>query len=591
MHDPNRDFDDLLRPIRSDPVLTGRLLQIANSASNGFASATLSTHEALIRLGTQALSKLALALSILDNNRHGVCEAFDYDSFWRMSLLRGLAMQLLIKQYPYPDSHAQLNPDEGFSVGLLSEIGRLALAQIHPHLYSECLQDNQDNLLDLERETFLITHQQISIEMLRDWGFSEWILKSIQTSYLPICEENIQSQDAQEYFGKLLKLSSYLSGESGLNLSIDKLGKLLQYLNIDYDGIDSLRYELFCEWQKWGELLCLPVDEKHVFFDGREFAADSEKPAILIVDDDRTQLHILSKHLSGRGYQVWAAKNVDEALNYLIVKKPEIVITDYLMQPTDGFTLTRTIRSNQHTQTAYVILMTGETDHEIMEQAFDAGVNDFITKPIRGEELNARIIGARQFLKRQNQQSLEQEKIRKEAIALALEKRRFTGMAITDALTGLHNRRYADLRLEEAWSCFKRNDISFGIISLDLDFFKKINDNHGHDAGDLVLRHFANILKRSIRSEDIACRMGGEEFIVISPKINSLEIGTLCERIRYRVETCQPFGLGLSQLVTISIGAAVADLTTDEKCADTLKRSDQALYQAKNSGRNIAIVS
>lgn len=150
--DSSIDLEDLSRPIHSDPVLSGRLLKIANSAVNGSMPKVLSIRDALLRVGTKALADLALSLSILDNNRLGICIAFDYDAFWRTSLLRGIAMQQITAQRLSDGKNSLLKPEEAFSVGLLSEIGRLALAQIHPQLYAECLKQQRGNLLALERE-------------------------------------------------------------------------------------------------------------------------------------------------------------------------------------------------------------------------------------------------------------------------------------------------------------------------------------------------------------------------------------------------------------------------------------------------------
>lgn len=586
--DPNHKLEDLLRPIHSDPVLAGRLLKMANSANNAFMPPAISLQDALMRVGTKALAHLALSLSVLDNNRLGACAGFDYDRFWITSLLRALAMQLLC------NATTPLRAEEAFSVGLLAEIGRLALAQIHPVHYAECLQNLDKSLLELENETFLINHQQISLQMMGEWGIPDWILKAVKLSFSNQILLEEEEDKRLGFLANQLRLASFLAGTHSLDQGSRNLPALLEQLSLSYLAVDQIRGRLFLEWRSWGELLFLPInDYRDVLINPdslatNEQATDSLK--ILVVDDDRTERHILSSYLTNRGYTVLTAEDGDQALKQYIVYRPDVVITDYMMQPIDGLALTRTLRSNQETQSVYVILITADRDMDIMTAAFDAGVNDFITKPVHRDELNARIIGATQFLRRYNNQASERNEIRKEAVELALAKRRFAALAITDPLTGLHNRRYANFRLEQEWSLFLRHNRAFGIVSLDLDLFKQINDNYGHDCGDRVLQHFAHLLQESIRSEDIVCRMGGEEFIVITPNIDHATIGALCERIRNRVETQQPLELKLSRLITVSVGAAIADLTVDNEPGDLIKRSDEALYQAKAAGRNRTVV-
>lgn len=587
--DPNHRFDDLLRPIQSDPTLTGRILKMANSAQHAHLPPVLSTQDALLRVGTSALTHLALSLSVLDNNRNGACLAFNYDSFWSTSLMRALGVQILSNTH----SHL-LKPAEAFSVGLLMEVGRLALAQIHPTRYAQCLLANlNDNLLELEQETFFITHQQISWQMMREWNIPEPVLVAVKMAHS--MQDLTDVHDEVGYLAVQLRLASYLSGIDYLDKGARDLPLLMNKLSLTFTDLDQIRSNLFQEWRSWGELLFLPAPEIGQYLldfnRSHQSTADQQPCKIMVVDDDRIERQILSSYLTDQGYKVVTATDGDNALSEFIIHRPEIVITDYLMQPVDGLSLTRALRSNQETEAAYIILITADKETDTMEMAFDAGVNDFIFKPVQKQELAARIIGANRFIERDQKQALDKDSIRQEAVDLALAKRRFAALAITDPLTGLYNRRYATSRLETEWSTFTRHGRSFGVVSLDLDKFKEINDNFGHDAGDKVLQHFASILQQSIRSEDIACRMGGEEFIVISPNTDLTTIKSLCERIRNRVEKQQPQDVISKRPITVSIGAAISDLAIDANFNDTIKRSDVALYEAKSTGRNKTIIN
>jgi two-component system cell cycle response regulator len=160
-------------------------------------------------------------------------------------------------------------------------------------------------------------------------------------------------------------------------------------------------------------------------------------------------------------------------------------------------------------------------------------------------------------------------------------------MAITDALTSLYNRRYMETHLAALVEQAAQRGKPLSVLILDIDFFKAINDGHGHDAGDDVLREFSLRIRKSIRNIDLACRYGGEEFVVVMPETDATVAGLVAERIRRRIAT-EPFQIqqGTKALdVTISIGLAALGNAGDTAAA-MLKRADTALYRAKRDGRN-----
>ncbi len=160
-------------------------------------------------------------------------------------------------------------------------------------------------------------------------------------------------------------------------------------------------------------------------------------------------------------------------------------------------------------------------------------------------------------------------------------------MAITDALTGLFNRRYMETHLATLVEQAAARGKPLAVLILDIDYFKAINDGHGHDAGDDVLREFALRIRKSIRNIDLACRYGGEEFVIVMPETDMAVATMVAERLRRRIAS-EPFAIqqGARNLdVTISIGIAALDGPTDN-AAGVLKRADTALYRAKRDGRN-----
>ena len=208
-----------------------------------------------------------------------------------------------------------------------------------------------------------------------------------------------------------------------------------------------------------------------------------------------------------------------------------------------------------------------------MLRGLEIGVNDYLMRPIDKNELLAR--ARTQVRKRRYTERL------RDNVQMSIE------MAITDALTSLFNRRYMESHLGTLVEQASARNKPLAVLVLDIDYFKSINDSHGHDAGDDVLREFALRIKRSIRGIDLACRYGGEEFVIVMPETDMAVAAMVAERLRRRI-AAEPFAIqqGARNIpVTISIGLA-ALRGRNENAATVLKRADQALYRAKRDGRN-----
>src|SRR5207247_928584 len=205
-------------------------------------------------------------------------------------------------------------------------------------------------------------------------------------------------------------------------------------------------------------------------------------------------------------------------------------------------------------------------------RGLEIGVNDYLLRPVDKNELLAR--ARTQIRKRRYTDHL------RDNVQNSIE------MAITDALTGLHNRRYMESHLSTLVEQASSRGKPLALMILDIDFFKSINDTYGHDAGDDVLRAFANRIRKSIRGIDLACRYGGEEFVVVMPETDLAVATAVAERLRRRIAS-EPFRVhqGARQIeMTISIG--IAALGSGDDAATLIRRADQALYRAKRDGRN-----
>jgi diguanylate cyclase (GGDEF)-like protein len=171
-------------------------------------------------------------------------------------------------------------------------------------------------------------------------------------------------------------------------------------------------------------------------------------------------------------------------------------------------------------------------------------------------------------------------------IAVAIQNATLYAMAVTDGLTGLFVRRYFDLRMAEAIATARRYGRSFALMMLDIDHFKRFNDTHGHQTGDLVLKQFASLLKRNTRSSDICCRYGGEEMAIILPETGIDEAAVLANKLCNKIRRQEFQGMGLEPLsVTASIGVA-AFRDAFGTAGDMVAAADSALYEAKELGRN-----
>ncbi len=225
-----------------------------------------------------------------------------------------------------------------------------------------------------------------------------------------------------------------------------------------------------------------------------------------------------------------------------------------------------------HAQRAVLAVAEADNNQRLM-RGLEIGVNDYLIRPIDKNRMLAR-------LRTQIKKKRYSERLR-DNVEASIE------MAITDALTGLFNRCYMETHLATLIEQAAAREKPLSVLVVDIDYFKAINDSHGHDAGDDVLREFALRIRKSIRNVDLACRYGGEEFVIVMPETDMAVATTVAERLRRRIAS-EPFAIqdGARNLdVTISIGiAALADVA--DTAAAVLKRADTALYRAKRDGRN-----
>jgi diguanylate cyclase (GGDEF)-like protein len=292
---------------------------------------------------------------------------------------------------------------------------------------------------------------------------------------------------------------------------------------------------------------------------------DNKPLTILVIEDHPDQRDLLAIVLQREGYRVITAANGVDGLAKLEQEQVQIALSDIMMPKMDGFELIKQIRSNPALKSIYFILITARIQEGDRVRGLDLGADDYITKPFSFSELLARVrVGSRLV---QYQRHLEHQ-------------------TQVDSLTGLFNRRAFERKMEEEFERSKRYQHPLSLLILDIDNFKTINDTYGHHGGDTALVKISETLRAKTRQSDFPSRFGGEEFVLVLPDTDLdgalLVANKVHEEIRSRTfgTTSRSFSL------TVSIGLSSTCAKTYREWREMLEDADQALYVAKNSGKD-----
>jgi len=297
---------------------------------------------------------------------------------------------------------------------------------------------------------------------------------------------------------------------------------------------------------------------------------DAPRQCVLIVDDVKENVLMLSGLLDGEAEFIFAT-DYKEALAKAADDLPDLVLLDVGMPVMDGYEIFANLKSNPITNHIPVIFVTGFIEDKDEEKGLTLGAIDYITKPFNPAIVRARVRNHLAFQKMA--QDLKQANLE------------LTRVAATDFLTGVNNRRrFLELAKGESVR-LGRGGRSFGVIMVDIDKFKSINDTHGHDAGDQVLIAMAKACVEVMRDIDVVGRLGGEEFAMLLPETDLAGTQLAAERLRRELAGLIVPVDGLELSFTISAGYTIVSDPTDS-IEDALKRADAALYQAKETGRN-----
>ena len=314
---------------------------------------------------------------------------------------------------------------------------------------------------------------------------------------------------------------------------------------------------------------------------GRRLGVDSDKAArlrseggrVLIVDDDMRQAEKMSAELSSE-HRVTIESDPEAAL---VAAKGalDLIIVNVAAAGFDGLRIVAQAKSGD-ARRAPILAVVEPAERPRMVKALELGAADILSRPIDTEELSARV---RTQIRRKRYTDFLRQKLDS-----SME------MAVTDALTGLHNRRYMTGQLQALVGRAAQGGAQVAALVLDIDHFKSVNDSFGHDAGDEVLVEFAVRLATNVRAVDLPCRMGGEEFVVVMPGASLEDAGRVAERIRRDVASAPFRVMGGKEQITITISIGVAATAGDGDTPEgLLKRADEGVYEAKAAGRNKVI--
>ncbi|MFH1438849.1 MAG: diguanylate cyclase [Pseudomonadota bacterium] len=316
-------------------------------------------------------------------------------------------------------------------------------------------------------------------------------------------------------------------------------------------------------------------------FRGWQKEVSLEGHRILVADDDPVSRKILEKFLAEKGIDFLTARDGGEALE-LLDKNPRdlsLLLVDWMMPKHHGVDVIRAVRAGDEHPFLYCILLTSKDAKDDIVAGFQAGADDYVTKPYNKQELWARILtGLR---------------IRQLMVSLERQNRLLSDLALKDPLTQLLNRRAMESILTTEVARASRFSKPICVGMGDIDHFKKVNDTYGHLSGDKVIKAIGEVLRQSTRTMDTVARYGGEEFVIILPESEEAGCRHVAERIRQEVEAMTTQADGSDQIikVTISLGFVVGVPTDHETGVKLfLDKADQSLYEAKQSGRNRWII-
>lgn len=308
----------------------------------------------------------------------------------------------------------------------------------------------------------------------------------------------------------------------------------------------------------------------------RRNVEETRKPRVLLIDEDRGSGERIAGMLA-EACELSVARDPQAGFFQAAEEPYECVIVATGFSQYDPLRLCSQLRTLDRTRHVPIILLATEGEDERIVRALELGINDFLVRPIDQQELTAR-------LRTQVRRKRYNDHLRA-SVTETIE------MAVTDALTGLHNRRYLDSHMSTLFDRAVARQRPLSVMITDIDRFKPINDTWGHDSGDSVLREFAARLRKNLRGIDLVCRYGGEEFVIVMPETEPQVAEMVAERVRNEIART-PFPIADDKTVGVTVSVGVSSIQRPNDTVEALmKRADMALYEAKTGGRNRVVAA
>ena len=584
--DENTSVPQMARLVETDPALSGRLLRLANAAANG-ARPVASIREAIARVGMRTVGQVAIAFSLVDQNLEGQCEAFDYTGFWSHSLLLAtIARQL--------GAQSNIAPaDDLFAAALLARIGRLALATVYPDEYDEILTSEPPSLIDEEQRRFGFNHNELSHELMRDYGVPEPLAQpAVRHETRP--QPGALEDDRAFRIAILVHIACQLASH-GLSESIKELAEAA--LGIDAGKLETRFAEGVAEWQEWSRVLSLPeytiatpdpdVSPEQSTHDGTtaetawEESHSSDKKALLLEAGTGGEIGAI---IEASGFTTWRCETQEQLLRMAVQRHPDLLVIDYSTAGNETDKLCRLIRSTEWGKPLHIVAIGDTVETDEQTAFFRAGIDLYVERGMAAMTLQAQLTAAHRLADLRALWQADRSELKRTVNQLAVSRRKFETLSLTDELTGLPNRRAGMETLQQVWAKRERDGSTVGLLMLDIDHFKQVNDRYGHAAGDEILIQAASAWSTAIRDGDMLCRSGGEEFLVITTGTDIRGMVTLAERLQ---EATDSIALPWDEQViriTASLGMACGEASDDMEML--LKTADKTLYIAKSKGRD-----
>ena len=609
--------------VQSDPALAGRLIQAANACSMGVRRPVASVRDAVLLVGLPALRQLALGFSLIEQHGTGHCRAFRYGLYWAHSLATGVVMERLA------DRVRVLPPEEAFALGLLGQVGCLALATLYPRRYGEVLQQlhpaNAQGLAERERSLLAITSGDLSVALLGDWGFPSVHISALEWLTARTGNADLPANRA----GRLARMLAVARHLAWLLIGVDENLPVLEreqvarvqdleVLGLDPEAWSSLLQEGARQFTVWSGLLGVAVPDisdlpqqlepepamasertglpLETPASGVVVAAEPSPPLaeasrfearVMLFEPVALRVQAISRILSRDFAQISAVDSASLLQAQLLAQAPELLVIGPGVTVDESLLAQiKLLRQTELGRQLQILWIAASLDSAALTHAFEAGIDDFVELALTAVVLPVRLRAARRQIEIHRAQRAELDEMRRLTGELVITNQRLQEAALTDPLTGLGNRRVAFDRIDQEMSAARRRHRPVSVLMIDIDHFKQVNDQHGHDVGDAVLRQTAQALRETLRTPDTLCRIGGEEFLAICPDSSESEAWQCAERLRRGIAAA-PVVLPGGQSLTVTVSIGVATIHPDIVCAqDLVKEADLAVYRAKAAGRN-----